>query len=179
MLSVRELQASDIPLIADYWVNSPDQHLVRMGVDLAKVPPREAFVEALEHQLSMPIENRNAYCIIWELEGEPIGHCNTNPTQFGKEANMHLHIWSNENRRKNIGTEFLKMTIPLFFKNLKLNQLFCEPYALNDAPNRTLNKLGFTLIKEYTTVPGSINFEQPVKQWVMNKPQSPANTDAT
>ena len=167
MLSVRELHTSDILLIADYWINSPDEHLVGMGVDLKKVPPREAFIEMLENQLSLPIEKRNAYAIIWEFNGIPIGHCNTNPTEYGEQANMHLHIWSDENRRNKIGSELLKMTIPLFFKNLSLKRLYCEPYALNPAPNKTLEKLGFTFVKEYTTIPGGINFEQPVKQWVL------------
>lgn len=167
MLSIRELQPSDIPLIADYWVNSPNEHLLAMGVDLAKVPPREAFIEMLENQYSLPIEKRQAYCIIWLLNGNPIGHCNTNPTTFGDVAKMHLHIWNKENRRSQIGTALLKMTIPLFFEKLQLKRLFCEPYALNPAPNRTLEKVGFTFVKEYVTIPGSINFEQAVNQWIL------------
>lgn len=170
VLEVRELRQTDIELIADYWVNSSTQHLLSMGVDLGKVPPREAFIEMLGAQLALPLEQRNAYAIIWLLNGEPIGHCNTNPTMFGEEAKMHLHIWDAENRKKKIGTSLLKMTLPLFFRNLKLKRLYCEPYALNPAPNSTLKKLGFRFIKEYITVPGSINFEQPVNQWVLENP---------
>ncbi len=167
ILTVRELQKSDIPLIADYWVNSPGEHLIGMGVDLTKMPPRDAFIEMLQKQLSLSLEKRNSYCIIWLIDGKPIGHCNTNPTKFGKEANMHLHIWENENRKQNNGMAFLKMTIPLFFKNLNLERLFCEPYSLNPAPNRLLEKVGFKFVKEYTVIPGSINFEQTVNQWVI------------
>jgi hypothetical protein len=36
---------------------------------------------------------------------------------------------------------------------------------LNPAPHKALEKLGFEFEKEYITVPGSINFEQPVKRW--------------
>ena len=60
------------------------------------------------------------------------------------------------------------MTIPCYFKNLQLKKLICEPYALNPAPHKTLEKLGFQFEKEYVTVPGSINFEQPVKRWVLS-----------
>lgn len=168
-LFVRELTESDIPLIADYWTQSSDEHLQSMGVDLAKIPARQDFIEMLDHQLSLPIEKRNAYCIIWLLDGVPVGHCNTNPTEFGNEANMHLHIWSAENRKKKLGMQFLRMTVPLFFKNLKLKRLVCEPYALNPAPNKALEKFGFTLEREYVTVPGGINFEQPVKRWVLER----------
>lgn len=171
LLTVRELQESDIPLIADYWINSPDEHLVSMGVDLEKVPDREDFIDMLEHQLSLSIEKRNAYCIIWLLDGVPIGHCNTNPTDFGIEANMHLHIWSEEYRKRKFGIDFLRMTIPLFFKNLKLKRLICEPYALNPAPNKALEKLGFEFERDYVTIPGGINFEQPVNRWILNRDQ--------
>lgn len=166
-LSVREITVSDIPLIADYWTTSSDSHLKSMGVDLDKIPDRENFISMLENQLSLPIQERNAVAFIWEMNGKPIGHCNTNPTKFGGEANMHLHIWKQENQKRNIGTELLKKTIPLLFEKLELNRLYCEPYALNPAPNRILEKVGFAFVKEYVTVPGSINFEQPVKQWLM------------
>lgn len=169
LLSVRELQESDIGLIADYWTNSSDEHMESMGVDLAKVPDKQDFIDMLEYQLSLPIEKRNAYCIIWLLDGVPVGHCNTNPTEFGKEANMHLHIWSSENRKKQFGMSFLRMTIPLFFENLNLKRLICEPYALNPAPNKTLEKFGFAFEKEYVTIPGGINFEQPVNRWVLER----------
>jgi hypothetical protein len=43
--------------------------------------------------------------------------------------------------------------------------LYCEPYALNPAPNKTLEKLGFKFLKTYTTIPGWINFEQEVNLW--------------
>jgi RimJ/RimL family protein N-acetyltransferase len=60
------------------------------------------------------------------------------------------------------------LTLPYYFENLKLKKLWCEPYALNIAPNKTLEKAGFHFIKEYTTVPSFICFEQPVKQWMIS-----------
>ncbi len=63
------------------------------------------------------------------------------------------------------------MSLPFFFKNLQLKNVFCEPYALNPAPNRTLEKVGFECLEEYVTVPGYLNFEQPVKRWRMSREQ--------
>lgn len=57
------------------------------------------------------------------------------------------------------------MTLPYFFNKLQLKRLYCEPYALNPAPNKTLEKVGFTFVKEHLTIPGSLNFEQPAKLW--------------
>ncbi|MCP4441782.1 MAG: GNAT family N-acetyltransferase [Aureispira sp.] len=168
-ISVRPLKQEDIPLIANYWVNSPSDHMQAMGVDLNKRPSAEDFSRALTGQLALPIEKRQAYCLIWELDGQPIGHSNTNPTQYGESAYMHLHIWTPEHRKNGLGKQFLKLSIQGFFEDLQLQTLYCQPYALNPAPNRTLEKVGFTFLKEYITIPGSINFEQPVKLWELTK----------
>ena len=164
-LSVREIQHSDIELLSDYWFRSSPEFLIDMGVDLSKMPSREEWKEMLNEQLAQSYEEKKSYCIIWLLDDEPIGHSNVNRIIFGEEAYMHLHIWKAGNRTKGLGLQFVKMTLPFFFQNMKLKKICCEPYALNPAPNRTMEKLGFEFIKEYITVPGFINFEQPVKRW--------------
>jgi len=168
-LSVRELQHSDIPLLINYWFGAPTDFLLSMGVDLTKMPTKEEFTQMLYDQLNAPIEQKKSYCIIWLLDNTPVGHSNTNPTSFGLEAKMHLHLWKADERKKGLGTSFLKITLPWFFNNLRLQKLICEPYALNPAPNKTLEKLGFYFEKEYITIPGFINFEQPVKRWEMTR----------
>jgi RimJ/RimL family protein N-acetyltransferase len=167
-LSVREMQQLDIKLIIQYWFGSESSYLKAMGVDLTKLPSREQFCQLLSEQINTPIEKRNSYCVIWQVDGAPVGHSNTNPTVFGKDAYMHLHIWNMNARRKGFGTELLRMTLPYFFEKLQLKSLYCQPYAMNPAPNNTLQKLGFDFIKEYVTIPGPLNFEQPVKLWEMS-----------
>jgi len=51
----------------------------------------------------------------------------------------------------------------------ELRELFCEPYALNPAPNEAQPRVGFHLVKSYETTPGWINFRQPVNLWVLNR----------
>jgi RimJ/RimL family protein N-acetyltransferase len=167
MLTTRPLQHADIPLLLDYWFNSDKTFLQGMGLDVSKLPSREQFRNMLETLLNTPLNQRTSYCIIWLQHGKPIGHCNTNPTTFGQDAKMHLHIWHPGERQKGLGTELVKMTLPYFFNDLQLKTLWCEPYALNPAPNKTMKKAGFEFIKEYVTTPGIFNFEQPVKQWRM------------
>jgi len=82
---------------------------------------------------------------------------------------MHLHLWDTAVRGKGLGQEFVKLTLPYFFKNLKIKELYSEPYALNDGANRTLENAGFDLEKEYITTPGEICSEQNVKRWVLSK----------
>jgi RimJ/RimL family protein N-acetyltransferase len=169
LLTVRELAEADIKLIIDYWLNADSEFLQGMGVDLNKLPAREQMKQFLSEQVSAPIEQKRSYCLIWEMDGKPIGHCNTNPVVFGEDAFMHLHLWQENKRKKGSGVELVKQTLPYFFKNLQLKKLYSEPYALNSAPHKVLERVGFTLEKEYTTTPGSLNFEQPVKRWVLTE----------
>lgn len=168
-LSVREIEDSDIPLITDYWLSADAEFLRGMGADITKLPSREQWREMLSTQLRQPYQEKQSYATIWLADGEPVGHCNVNKIVFGKEAYMHLHLWRVGARQKGMGTTLLKLSLPYFFANLQLEKVICEPYALNPAPNKTLARVGFRLINEYTTVPGMINFEQPVKRWELTR----------
>jgi len=171
LLSVREMREADVELIVQYWLNADSAFLQGMGVDLDKVPGREQLTDMLSAQLSQSYEEKQSYCIIWLVDGRAVGHSNVNKIVFDEEAYMHLHLWDAAVRGKGFGTILVKMTLPFFFKNLKLKKLYCEPYALNPAPNNTLAKIGFDFVQEYVTVPGWINFEQPVKRWALSREQ--------
>ncbi len=164
-LSVRELKETDIPLIINYWQTTDEAFLASMGADINKIPAREDWEKMLAEQLSQSYMDKKSYCIIWLVDNEPVGHSNVNKIIFGEEAYMHLHLWKSDKRQQGIGAALVKLTLPWFFNNLQLKKIYCEPYALNPAPNKTLEKVGFTFIKEYITIPGSLNFEQPVKLW--------------
>ncbi len=167
-LSVREIQESDIPLISEYWLDSDSEFMKGMGVDLSKMPGEDDWRNMLMEQLSQPIEEKKSYCIIWQVDEKPVGHSNINKIIMGEEAYMHLHLWTADVRKKGYGTSFIKLTLPYFFKKFHLKKLFCEPYTFNPSPNKTMAKLGFKFIKEYTTIPGYLNFEQQVNLWELN-----------
>jgi RimJ/RimL family protein N-acetyltransferase len=164
-LKVRPLVFEDIPYISHYWKNASADYLKAMGADIAKMPPPEDFEEMLAFQLQQPFEAKKAYALIWEINGKPSGHSNINEIEFGNQAKIHLHLWSNENRNKGAGTKLVKRSLPFYIDNFRLKKLVCEPYALNPGPNKLLEKVGFKFIRRYTTVPGSLNFEQEVNRW--------------
>lgn len=168
ILSVREIEKDDIPLITNYWLSCNDLFLTQMGVDLSRMPAADEWSSMLSEQLGQGVEEKRSYCIIWLLDGQPVGHSNVNKIIFGVEAFLHLHIWDAAIRKKGLGNTFIRMTLPYFFENLGLNKLYCEPYALNTAPNKTIEKAGFSFVKEYITTPGWLNFEQPVNLWEMS-----------
>lgn len=168
-LSIRELELKFVGALCDYWSNSSPEFLTGMGVDLTKLPSRDEWEKILKEQISQSYQEKKSYCIIWLVDEKPIGHSNINRIIFGEEAYMHLHIWDPSFRTKGLGTRFVKMTLPAYFEKFELKKLCCEPFSKNPAPHKTLEKLGFRFIKEYTTVPGWINFEQPVKHWELTK----------
>ncbi len=165
MLSVRELEHRDVKAIADYWLLSDKEHLERMGVNTERMLSRERWEKMLAEQLEQDYTQKSSYCMIWELDGKAIGHSNVNMIVYGEKAYMHLHIWEQTLRLQGRGLELVKMSLPFFFKNLELQEIYCEPNALNEAPNKTLERVGFTLLKEYITKPGYLSDEQPVKLW--------------
>ena len=167
--TIREATISDIDLIADYWMSADESYLTAMGVDLTRMPTREAFSSMLRHQFKLPITEKNAFCLIWEIDSKACGHSNTNPTEFGNEAFFHTHIWHPQYRKGGHGAVFLQATIPVYFQRLHLKKLIGEPYSRNPAPNRLLQRLGFQKTRTYTTVPGSLNFEQEVNRYEMTK----------
>jgi [ribosomal protein S5]-alanine N-acetyltransferase len=168
-ITVRDLTYNDIALIADYWLHSDKAHLEGMGVDVHKLPSREALTAMLAQQINTLDAKKSSLALITELNGRPIGHCNVNGITYGQEATMHLHLWHSANRKKGIGTEMVLKSLPVFFGRLALQTLWCEPYAHNPSPNLTLQKVGFEFVKKYVTIPGSLNFEQEVNRYKLTK----------
>lgn len=168
-LSVREITPADVEHILDYWLGSSAEHLMGMGVDLMKMPGEGQFRQMLESQFELAYKEKQSFCLIWSIDDKPVGHNNINTITFGESAYMHLHLWKNDGRRKGLGSQFLKKSIPIFFEKYELNTLYCEPFSENPAPHKTIERLGFEFVKEHVTVPGSINFEQSVKLWKLER----------
>ncbi|MBV6639805.1 MAG: GNAT family N-acetyltransferase, partial [Cyclobacteriaceae bacterium] len=103
----------------------------------------------------------------WIQDGDLIGHTNINKIQYNEEAFMHLHVWPEILRRKGMGTELVKMSLPIYFDRFKLKRLYCEPNALNEPPNKTLVKAGFDFLGTEEKIPGYINFLQKVNKYVI------------
>lgn len=169
VISVRPLEAQDHERIVSYFLDSDKDFLTGMGVDIPKLPPRAQWLEILKSNFEANLEQKEFYYIIWLLDNQPVGHSNINKIMFGEEAYLHLHMWKPDVRQKGLGLEFVKLSIPFFFDNFKLNNLYCEPYAKNPAPNKTLHKLGFELLMAYETTPGWISFHQLVNRWRLSR----------
>lgn len=168
-ISVRQLEVTDHERIVDYFLNSDTDFLIRMGVDIPKLPTKQEWLNILHTNFILNLKQKKFYYIIWLLNDQPIGHSNINKIVFAEEAYLHLHMWQPQTREKGMGVELLKLSIPYFFSEFKLKKLFCEPMASNIGPNKTLPKLGFEFIKSYETIPGWINSYQKVNRWCLTR----------
>ena len=168
-LSVIPMEREHISLMIDYFVDATPEFLIGMGADPSKLPTKEKWKNLLLTDFDKPLKEKSFFYTVWLLDGNPMGHCNINKIQYGEEAFMHLHMWTSGERQKGIGSQLVRMSIPHFFEKFNLKTLFCEPYALNPAPNKTLPKLGFSFVKEYETMPGWINLYQTVRRYELTR----------
>ncbi|XOV93707.1 MAG: GNAT family N-acetyltransferase [Bacteroidota bacterium] len=168
-LEVRPMEREEIPVVVDYFLNSPESYLRKMGVDPLLLTEKEEWLNLIWDDLKKPDQERKFFYIAWLQDGECIGHSNINKIVYGDHAYMHLHVWPEILRRKGIGTELVKLSLPLYFQRFKLERLYCEPFSLNAPPNRTLVKAGFEYLGSQEKVPGYINFFQEVNRYVISK----------
>lgn len=168
-LAVREMQLADVEIRINYFHDSSDDHLHMLGVDRALLPSREAWYTFYKEDYARPIQERVNFSLVWELDRQIVGFSSASEIVFGKEAFIHLHILNSIQRRNGLGVEFVKKSAKMYFDMLELERLFCQPNALNIAPNRTLQRAGFRYLFTHETTPSPINFPQAVTRWVMEK----------
>jgi RimJ/RimL family protein N-acetyltransferase len=171
-LVVREMQLSEAGVRIDYFHDSSDDQLRRLGVDRAFLL-REEWRSAYEEDGARPIEQRATYSLIWELDGETVGFSSADRITFGQEAFMHLHVVKPDLRRQGLGARLVQISARHYFRALELQRLFCEPNALNVAPNRTLQRAGFRYLFTHECRPGPMNFFQATTRWVLERPDQP------
>lgn len=164
-IKVRLIEEDDIKGVCSYWANASNEDLERMGAVPEKVPDYISMYEYLSKDILKNVRERKSVVSIWEYNGEAIGHCNIIDVVEGEHAHLHLHLWRSDLRKKGIGLIFLKKSLDLFVKEFSLKYIIAEPNANNLAPNKILPKAGFSFVKKYKTIPGSLSDEQYVNQW--------------
>lgn len=169
-ISVREMLLEESAVVIDYFHGASAEHLELLGVDPTRLPGRAQWRQLYETDFAQQIERRRSLLLLWELDARPIGFSSVDRIVYGKEAYMHLHIVDSSQRHSGIGVTAVRKSVEIYFDRLRLERLYCEPNAFNVAPNRTLQKAGFRYVKTHRTVPGPLNFHQPVTRWVYEKP---------
>jgi len=168
-LTVREMTLDETDMVSNYFHTSTVEHLETLGVDPSRLFTRAAWRERYAQDYARPRAERAFMAVVW-LEGQtPVGFSTADKIVFGQRANMHLHVLDPERRNSGIGARCVRLSVDLYFDRLQLKSLFCEPNAFNVAPNRTMQAAGFRYVKTHMTVPGPLNFHQPVTRWVIER----------
>jgi len=169
-ITVREMPLQDIEFRIRYFHEASDEYLMTLGVDRKLLPKPDAWRTIHERDYERPLPERESYALLWELDHRPVGFSSLDRIVFGAHAFMHLHIVDEPHRRRGLGTEFVKKSADVYFQVFDLERIYCEPNALNVAPNRMLQRAGFTYLFSHETVPGPINFRQVTTRWVLERP---------
>jgi RimJ/RimL family protein N-acetyltransferase len=164
------MRLDEVGIRINYFHRSSDEYLRKLGVDRASLPTPAQWLVDYQEDYARPLRERITYSLLWELDARAVGFSSADRIQFGKEAFMHLHILDPDLRQKGLGTEFVKASARHYFAVLELRRLFCEPNALNTAPNRTLQKAGFRYVFTHHGTPSPINFPQMTTRWVLSRP---------
>jgi RimJ/RimL family protein N-acetyltransferase len=169
-LAVREMELDDVDYRIEYFHNASDEHLRVLGVDRDLLPSREQWRDFYEQDFARPIAERANYSLLWLLDDERVGFSTTDRIVFGVDAFMHLHMVAEELRGRGLGSAFVRLSTDEYFKVLRLERIYCEPKAVNVAPNRALQNAGFSYLFSHETTPGSYNFRQITTRWVLERP---------
>ena len=168
-LKVEALKTRYIPDIINYWLNSDEDYIRNMGADPDRLPTEVEFKKKYLDEIITARSEKSSMLLVWKMDDKPIGHCNVNEIEYGRTANLHLHIWDAKNRKSGAGSYLLNDSIALFFINLKLQQIVCEPKASNPGPNKTLEKLGFTFVGSVRKASSSIASVEDLNTWVITR----------
>ena len=163
------MELAETGLIVDYFHSATPEHLELLGVDPTRLPAREHWRRRYEAEYARPYPERSTILVLWELDGVPFGFSTADKITFGGQANMHLHIIDPERRRSGLGSECMLQTAAIYFNVLEIQRLLCEPNAFNVAPNRALQRAGFSYVKTHLTVPGPLNYHQAVTRWLLER----------
>lgn len=168
LLEVRELTIQDIALVQNYWDTRSDEYLLKIGADKEKLRNLD-LSQFIAENTPLPYDRKKTYFLIWMVNNQHVGHSNVGMITFGEEAFMHLHMWDGSFRQRGIGTRLVLKSLQFYFDRLQLKRVNCEPNAYNEAPNKALEKVGFTFVKCYDAPAGLITFPQKFNQWVMTR----------
>jgi len=166
---VRPLRLDEVEIRIAYFHDASDEYLLKLGADRTLLPSRADWLAFYEEDFARPLPERETYNLAWELDGRLVGFSSTDHIEFGEQAFMHLHIVEAPNRRRGLGTEFVRLSVEEYFRALELTRLFCQPNAYNVAPNRTLQRAGFRYVFSAEMQPSTINFLQPITRWVIER----------
>lgn len=171
LISVRDIQESDIPLLLDYWFRSPPGFIEGMGVDLAKMPTelemRGNVTKRIRDNRVLPVSKLPILVITYDAK--PIGVHNINPLIEADYGIFHAHIWNPTYRRQGLGLRSYPKACRLFMERFELKRILFKTPLQNTGSIRVKEKLGIRCIGEETVGFGIIKDGTRTKVFELNR----------
>jgi RimJ/RimL family protein N-acetyltransferase len=167
MITAREMKLDEAALVIEYFHGLSAESLEKLGVDPTRLPDRRGWSEWFRRDFDRAVRDRKSFFVTWLEDGFPVGFSSCDKIVYGDHAYMHLHVMEPTNRSRGTGTHAVRLSTDIYFTELALKRLFCEPNAFNVGPNRTLQAAGFRYVMTHRTVPGPLNYHQAVTRWCL------------
>lgn len=158
IITIRDFIEEDMIAQDEYFKKASDEFLFKMGVNAAAIrnvaPPSR-----VRPILATPVKERSIHVFTIEINGICSGVFVIKKIQFGKQADLHMHIFNIDNRRKGYGSKIFWTVVAKVFDVFDVKIIICEPSATNPAPNALLQKLGLKVVAQVVTPADGILIE--------------------
>jgi RimJ/RimL family protein N-acetyltransferase len=143
VLTVRDLQAGDVPTIVDYWHESDPGYLASLGVDIAKLASREATGALFSSSLAAtPGRPGTRATLVGVTSDGIVAYTNLN-FRTEREAVAHVHTLLRDVRTRAAVMMVFPQVVRLYFELFpELDRVVFETSPENRAINRVLQGIG-------------------------------------
>jgi RimJ/RimL family protein N-acetyltransferase len=159
--SIRSLQESDIPLIVSFWERCTPAQLDEMAIDSARVPSGEQWKVHLNKLLETPDTQADACVVVWQADDKAIGFTYASDLVSGETARIQFYLFDAAYLGKGHSKTLVSQSVVELYKRFSLMAILAEVRTTNERANKTLQKIGFPLIKKYSGL--AINFGKTVE----------------
>jgi RimJ/RimL family protein N-acetyltransferase len=136
---LRDITAADAPVIVDYWVSAPDEHLTSMGVDRQRLGTQEDIYWRFAKAIRTGDARQSNIALGITLDDRLVGYTLLN--RYSDEVNYsHWHIIVPNLRAKGLSSALYPHRIKAYFELAPISQLIHQTRTSNVGVNRVLDK---------------------------------------
>ncbi len=83
--NVIEMKISELHLMINYFLEADHSFLLGLGVDPTKLPQFDRWYEILQQDFDRPVNDRQFFYLVWDLDGIAVGHSHVNDIVYAKK----------------------------------------------------------------------------------------------
>jgi UDP-4-amino-4,6-dideoxy-N-acetyl-beta-L-altrosamine N-acetyltransferase len=137
VVNLRPVSRNDLALIRD-WRNSSEIRDNSFQYFLLNMEDQKKWFD----RITKPDSSRSMFVIV-DKKMHPVGVCGLIDLDFKNKSGEIAIMMDEKNRKKNFGSESLKLLIKYGFEKLKLHRIVAEVFEFNVASIRLFEKLHF------------------------------------